>query len=234
MDVNRFDLVALSITEDASRRGLLRSLFGAAVGLAALQFSDTANAKQKHRKSAHRKGKHKRKKAKPGSASPPPPSSGPMTTTDAICLAAPPSIGEQTGPRLAQTFVAKRNGQLTSATVTMYSNEAGADFVLEIRDVDVGGTPTSTILASTSIANVPATIWPQTRTIIGNFASPATVVAGQVYALVVTETTGQDHAFFINGSNPCLDGILFRDALVNNTFDPRSNQDLVYATFVTA
>jgi hypothetical protein len=156
-----------------------------------------------------------------------------VTTADARCLSAPPAIGEQTGPRLAQTFVAKRSGQLTSASVVLFSNEEGADFELEIREVDIGGTPTSTVLASTLIANVPAT-GAQTRAILGTFGSPATVVAGEIYALVVTETTGLNHSFFINGSNTCLDGILFRDELVDDTFDPYSNKDLVYATFVTA
>jgi hypothetical protein len=245
MEISRLDRLARELTSASSRRNLLRGLGIPTVGLAVLQLPGWADAKKKHdsdRKRKHdadgkrkRKGKHRKKKNNGETISPPPTppaAPGPVTTADARCLSAPPAIGEQTGPRLAQTFVAKRSGQLTSASVVLYFNEAGADFELEIREVGVGGTPTSTVLASTVIANVPASV--QTRSILGTFDSPATVVAGEVYALVVTETTGLNHSFFINGSDPCLDGILFRDELVNDTFDPRSSQDLVYATFVTA
>lgn len=237
METSRFDRLAHMLTSGSSRRDLFRGLGGTAVGLTALQVPGWADAKKKHDsdRKRKRKGKHKKKKNTVETTSPqptPPPVQAPVTTVDAGCLSALP-ISEQTGPRLAQTFVAKRSGQLTSATVVLYFNEGGADFKLEIRDVGVGGTPTSTVLASAVIANVPAT-GAQTRTILGAFDSPATVVAGEVYALVVTETTGLNHSFLTNGTNPCLDGILFRDELVDGTFDPYPGKDLVYATFVTA
>jgi hypothetical protein len=237
METSRFDRLARELTTTSSRRNLLRGLGVPTVGLAALQLPGWVDAKKKHDADGQRKrrGKRRKKKNNGESTSPPPtPPAAPglVTTTDARCLVGG-VLGGQTGPRLAQTFVAKRSGQLTSASVVLFSNEEGADFELEIREVDIGGTPTSTVLASTLIANVPAT-GAQTRAILGTFGSPATVVAGEIYALVVTETTGLNHSFFINGSNTCLDGILFRDELVDDTFDPYSNKDLVYATFVTA
>src|SRR5687768_3799203 len=238
MGTSRLDRLARTLTAGSSRRNLLRGLGVPTVGLAALQLPGWVDAKKKKHDSDRkrkRKGKRKKKKNNGESTSPPPTppaSPGPVTTTDARCLSGA-VLGGQTGPRLAQTFVAKRSGQLTSASVVLFFNEEGADFELEIREVDVGGTPTSTVLASTLIADVPAT-GAQTRSILGTFDSPTTVVAGEVYALVVTETTGLNHSFFISGSNTCLDGILFRDELVDGTFDPYSDKDLVYATFVTA
>src|SRR5215208_6512090 len=232
MKASHFDRLARMLTSGSSRRGLLHGLGGSAVGLTALQVPGWADAKKKHDADGKRKGKKKKKKKMTTSSTSPPPSPppapAPVTTVDAGCLITPPDVGEWAGPRVAQTFVAKRSGQLTSAMVAVRYNDEGADFELQIRDVNVGGTPTSTVLASTIIANVPAINGPA-QTIVGTFTSPATVVAGHVYALVVTESPFTGSTFEINGSNPCPNGALFEDEFANDTFSSMLNLDLVYA-----
>src|SRR5918994_1594873 len=127
METSRLDRLARELTSSSSRRNLLRGLGVPTVGLAALQLPGWADARKKH--DSDRKKKNNGESTSPPPT--PPAAPGPVTTTDARCLPGG-VLGGQTGPRLAQTFVAKRSGQLTSASVVLFSNEEGADFELEI------------------------------------------------------------------------------------------------------
>ena len=102
---------------------------------------------------------------------------------DASCTS--PSVGVIGQPgnnRGAQTFTAQHTGALTRAQVEIDKIGNPSDWNLSINSVDGSGTPTNTVLAATTVpdASVPDGV----GTLTGDFASPATVTAGQQYALV--------------------------------------------------
>src|SRR3712207_4641830 len=83
---------------------------------------------------------------------------------------------------LAQTFTALNSGRLTTAEVPLLNYMGTGTLVMEIHSVDdTWGTPSTTMLASTSI---PASQIPDGFTPVrGVFSPGAEVVAGQQYAL---------------------------------------------------
>src|SRR3954469_10198490 len=241
MNGTRLDTLARSMATGSSRRRGLRGLSSTALVLATSRFVESADARthHTHHKNHHQShGKHNKKKSKPVVQLPgemPPATPGPTTTADAFCPTAAPNVALGSARRFAQSFVALRSGQLTSASVNLVANLEGANFALEIRNVDVTGTP-SDVLARTSIANVPAIDFfnDPPRTITGTFATPATVVAGQPYALAITGEPG--NPFGVEGQQfiPCPDGFLFIDTDASETFQRKGAPDLVFATSVTA
>src|SRR4051812_9408734 len=224
MNGTRLDTLARFMATGSSRRRVLRGLSSSALVLATSRFVESADARthQRHHKNHHQShGKHNKKKSKPVVQPPgemPPATPGPTTTADAFCPTAAPNVALGSARRFAQSFVALRSGQLTSASVNLVANLEGANFALEIRNVDATGTP-SDVLA---------------RTITGTFATPATVVAGQPYALAITGEPG--NPFGVEGQqfNPCPDGFLFIDTDASETFQRKDAPDLVFATSVTA
>jgi hypothetical protein len=163
-------------------------------------------------------------------SAPQPGPDAPITSADAACVSQHTSFS--TYPRNAQTFRALRSGQLTSASIELYSNVEGADFDMEIWSVDGANAP-STVLAGTTIANVPATP-PGPRTLTGTFAAPATVVQGLLYALVITGRAGQSSGIYGLPTDACPDGIWFYATTPNGAFTAYPGSDLGFATFVTA
>jgi hypothetical protein len=206
-----------------SRRGLLPLLASTLVAILPFVLGPGAAAAKKHR------GKKRKKKRRSHTSLPP----GPITMADATCRPATP-ISFTGFRRYAQTFVAQRSGQLTSAAFTLNFSKAGGAFNLEIRAVDMAGTP-STVLASTAISNVPATgDTDPPRTVTGVFAAPAAVVAGQIYALTVTDVANLTYDIQVGGDDPCPYGIAFLDALADGSFMPQATYDLTFTSFVTA
>jgi len=87
------------------------------------------------------------------------------------------------GERFAQTFVSGFAGNLTRAEID-FLEPAGktGDYVVQIMGVDGSGTPNNNVLASTTVPEVPD----GPTTLVATFASPAAIVAGQSYALVLS------------------------------------------------
>jgi len=227
MDTNRFDFLSRSLRDARSRRGALTSVLGGTLGLLGLAETD---AKKKKGKGKKGKGKKGGKGGKGTPPPPPPPPVVPVATADAACAAT--GIGTSNA-RLAQTFRALRSGQLTSASVFLTSNIDGADFDLEIWSVNEANAP-STILAGATIADVPETTNETgTRTLTGTFPTPATVVAGLRYALVITGPPNQGYYLVSGLNNPCPDGTLFGAPSANAPF-VASTSDLRFETVVTA
>jgi hypothetical protein len=244
MDGFAFDALTRSLTSAGSRRRALTGLVSGTLGLIlGASVIDEAAAKKKCPPCKKRKdGKCKKKKpegtacaggtCRGGSCVPAVPGPvGPVTKADAAC--AGPYTGFTTWLRNAQTFRALRSGPLTSASVELHSNEAGADFDMEIWSVNEANAP-STILAGTTIANVPATIAPRPRTLTGTFPAPATVVAGLRYALVITGQPDQSYTLWGSDNNPCPEGNLFTANTTDEAFTVSPTNDLRFATFVTA
>jgi hypothetical protein len=234
MDGSQFDTLLRGLTTARSRRGAVVGLLGGTLGLFGLTETE---AKHKHKK-------HKKHKKPPGSGSPPasppvspppsPPASPPpgrIATADATCGA---SGGRVIGLRQAQTFLALRSGQLTSATVFLSTNDSGADIDVEIWSTDGAGAPRE-VLAGVAIADVPATDAPggdPPRRLSATFSGPATVVAGLRYAVVIT---GPDGSFGLDGArgNPCPDGNAFFASARNEALRSDPNLDLHFETIVT-
>ena len=97
-------------------------------------------------------------------------------------------------PRVGQTFTALNTGQLTSATVNVNKvgqptpSQPDAVFSMQIRPVDRSGVPEESAASAIATESVPAPALTGFRPLTANFSSPASVVAGQQYALVVERT----------------------------------------------
>jgi hypothetical protein len=241
MIANRFNDFTRFLTEHRSRRNVLHVLVGS--GFAALIGVPLGVSDGDARK--RRGGKRKRhKKHKKGGHS----RGDPVTRADAACN--PPTWSSLAGDRrFAQTFRARRSGQLTRAAIGLTFNGEGAAFELAIRELDPQGKP-GYVLASTTISDVPGTNLDSppidngpTRTITGTFATPATVIARQGYAVVLTQTepgTGWEEGlapFSMQASqdDPCSDGMAFGDRDADGGFSHSyPNWDLAISTEVTS
>jgi ABC-type uncharacterized transport system permease subunit len=82
-------------------------------------------------------------------------------------------------------------------------SDDGMDFDIEIWTVDENDLP-DTFLAGTVITNVPATSFPGPRQLTATFFTPAPLVSGTPYALVITK--GDNADFNVSGANPYFDG----------------------------
>jgi hypothetical protein len=90
--------------------------------------------------------------------------------------------------QFSQTFLAPRNGVLTTAACEVSNFAEGADITLDIRPLDpLTGLPEETVLASALLPNQPET-GGDPITLASSFDPPARVQQGDGYALVVTMT----------------------------------------------
>jgi hypothetical protein len=183
--------------------------------LATSWLSNEAAARKKGKKKGRGKGKKRRR---------------PRASIDARCIA----TGEDAGngvPRVAQTFRAQRSGKLTSASVLLVQNDAGADVDIEIWSVDQANAP-SAFLSGATVADLPATVPPATRPLTTAFPSPATVVAGTRYALVLTKSLTT--RFAASGSDPCPDGVASYVPTLDAPWATAPLADIHFETMVTA
>jgi hypothetical protein len=89
----------------------------------------------------------------------------------------------------------------------------------------------SAFLAGATLANVPATNPPGQRTLTATFPTPASVVAGTRYALVITK---RQNATFLASLDQCADGNVFLAQNLGDPFFPTSAVDLHFETVVVA
>ena len=153
---------------------------------------------------------------------------------DASCTS--PSVGVIGQPgnnRGAQTFTAQNTGALTRAQVEIDKIGNPGDWILSINAVDGLGTPTNTVLGATTIpdASVPSGV----GTLTGDFASPATVTAGQRYAVVFTRPASDTLRIRYSVVNACPGDAFFSfsqtDPFGYVCVNPNVC-DLVFAVFV--
>jgi hypothetical protein len=160
---------------------------------------------------------------------------GAAEVQDAACLV---SSGTYYQPgsttRMAETFTALHTGSLTRAQFSIYKeNGSTGDYALDVRTLDGSGVPTEYVLASTTFSNNAV---PNGQYIIsGTFSAPASVVAGQRYALAVSRPGGSQIAIEILMTNPCSDGPLFGSPGSGSawTLPSGGNNDARFAVFVT-
>ena len=110
---------------------------------------------------------------------------------DAHCAdpANPVGTNSSSQPRSGQTFTALNTGQLSSATVSVSKMSSDQAFSMEIRPLDMSGAPEESAATALATESVLAPASNGFAPITADFSSPASVVAGHQYALVVERTT---------------------------------------------
>jgi hypothetical protein len=104
-----------------------------------------------------------------------------------------------TDPRIAQTFTAQSTGSLTRGEIEIVKAGPGNDWGMQILATDGLGNPTNSVLASTTIAD--STVPNGNQPIAGEFAAPASVEAGQQYAISIAHPP--DVQVRIRSPDPC-------------------------------
>ena len=231
MNAPRLDSLVRSLGEAPSRRGLLTGLSATALALAATRLPIAVDAK-KAKKQKHKKKKHKKQPATPQTTPETP--ATPVTNADAVCPG-PTNDAYAIGGvdwRLAQTFTALTSGSLVRAELLL-SEPAGSlgDYVLRIAPADGAGIPTNIILAETAVLdiNVPN----GKSTVSFTFAAPASVVAGNSYALVLTRP-GADKLVWLGHIGDSCTGTTYLSESQFGEFVAVGNIDLIFQTFVNS
>jgi hypothetical protein len=171
--------------------------------LASLVVDEASEAKKKKK----RKKRKKRKKVKSGAVSCPEAASAEIF------------LGYQ---RAAQSFVAPRGGNVTTATVFLSGNPGGFTLNFEVSDVDGAGVPAG-VLGSTEVSDIPATSESDHRPVTVTFSPPVPVSGGQRYALAVVAP--DPVGFLWNGSGDCPEQFSFSD---DDATDPWVEDDEYY------
>jgi hypothetical protein len=138
--------------------------------------------------------------------------------------------------RVAQTFTAQRTGSLERAEIeAIKPGGQGGDWVMQIVAADGAGTPINSVLASATIAD--ASVPNNASRLTTAFAAPASVVAGQQYALLLTRPGAAEFALHDRDDNPCP-GQEFFSLSQNGSWTPNPSApnppiyDAVFAVFV--
>jgi hypothetical protein len=227
MESPQFDTTMRKLQMHSGRRGTLGLLLGSALGLLRLESGDAKGKKKRKKK----RKKPQAPQSPPAPPASPPPPSVPVARADASCIVTNPAGNGAGAAQVAQTFAAIRTGQLTSASIQLRVNGAGMDFDIEIWTVDENDLP-DTFIAGTVITNVPATGFPGPRQLTATFPSPAPVVSGTRYAIVITK--GDNADFNVSSTNPCTDGRYLSRGELDASWFPEATVDLHFETVVVA
>ena len=147
---------------------------------------------------------------------------------DANCPGPPnTSVDPDPGDRDVQTFTAQRTGSLVRGETEISKLGGAADWVMQIVTTDGSGIPTNNVLASTTIPN--ASVPDGDSTIVGSFTSPASVVAGQQFGLLITRP-GESYTLRDRSDNPCPGQEFFSAS--GGPFMAEPIFDFVFAVFV--
>ena len=147
---------------------------------------------------------------------------------DANCPGPPnTAVDPDPGDRDVQTFTAQRTGSLLRGETEISKLGGAADWVMQIVTTDGSGTPTNNVLASTTIAN--ASVPDGDSRIAGLFASPASVVAGQQFGLLIARP-GESYTLRDRSDNPCPGQEFFSAS--SGPFMAEPIFDFVFAIFV--
>jgi hypothetical protein len=138
------------------------------------------------------------------------------------------SVLTMAGGRRAQTFTAQTTGTLVRGEMEIHKEPGSSgDYVMQVHTTDGAGVPTDTVLASATLPNGP--IPSGVSRIAGSFDAPASVVAGQVYALVLTRSSAFHNVE--RGGNACP-GQEFRSGSSGPWTPDDSLFDLLFSVFV--
>jgi len=132
---------------------------------------------------------------------------------------------------IGQTFRAGASGNLTKVTLDLGLATGGTSGTITIEIRNISGTvPGSTVLATTTVG--PITNVGTAANYLATFASPALVVSGTSYSIVLKANTGST-AFAVRGNNSSLaNGQWFLTTNSGGSWSANT-QDIYFATYVT-
>jgi hypothetical protein len=216
MELNRLAASWDALATATSRRGVLAGLSGGV--LAAGLFGRDETLAKKRRK----RGKNKRKKKK----------DRPQTRADARCA---DSNDSALGPalpdaRLAQSFTAIRGGSLVRAELDMERGSTLGEYILHLAPLDAFGFPTNQVLADAVVAS--ALIPDDATTVAFTFPQPATVVAGEQYALVLSRPEVGELTWRGRQDDGCTGRAFASDGRTAPFQSADLAFDLIFATFI--
>jgi hypothetical protein len=132
--------------------------------------------------------------------------------------------------RLAQTFTALHTGTVVRAEVAVNKDSSGPPFTMQVLNTDSSGIPVNGVLGSATIPD--SSVPDGNTTLAGTFSTPASVVAGHLYALVITRPA--DWFLTDRHGDPCPGQEIFSPDQTS-PFGPAmgpSQYDFVYSVFV--
>lgn len=204
----------------SSRRRLLRMLSGGALsGLTPFALSE-------HGGSVKKRKKHQRRKQRRNTRQPP----EPQVRATASCPL-PEDRFFIFGPtaRLAQTFTANTSGNLVRVDLGIDS-QLGSDsnYLLRLAPL-TDGIPTEAALATAQARA--AGISPGVSLVSFTLATPARVVAGTSYALILAVDGDEKFSWASRLGTVCGGRAFVADGIAT-PFEPRNDRDFVFTTFV--
>jgi hypothetical protein len=159
-----------------------------------------------------------------------PASAGAAGAPDASCTVGPGVTIEQPNGDLtvAQTFTALHTGGLdTASTAVIPRSAVSGDWKLEIASTSAGAP--GSVMATTTVPN---TLPLNTKgTITGTFATPASVSAGSLYALLISRPGSNGYGVADEGGDPCA-GQAYYQNVVAGPFIFYNGVDFGFATTV--
>jgi hypothetical protein len=150
---------------------------------------------------------------------------------DASCAGPPESFQTNTGvTRHAQTFTAQNTGTLTSAQLEVLKGGTAGDWIVDILDTSAG-IPVNGVLATATVLDT--TVPDGGSLITANFAAPASVTAGHLYALEFSRPASSQTAVGERDGDDCP-GQLFSAVAPPDTFSAagHTGADLVFSVTV--
>jgi hypothetical protein len=235
MDQHHSTTLTRALSSTPCRRDFLHGLTAAVLRLSTLRQPDPAAAKNKHRQRRKNRKRKPQPPTSPPSSSPTPP--GRTTRVDATCSGAELSGGGNRDGnfRIAQTFTTLTSGLLVTAELPIIK-EAGSDGDYALRLSPLGaGVPTDVVLAETTVTNasVPSG-GPEGAPVTFTFGTPASVVAGTQYALVLTRPGGGLLQWRGDLGNPCTGRSFFSPNQTEPFTLLSEGIDLNFTTFVSS
>ena len=202
----------------SSRRRLMQALTVGALGAPlSTRFDIEAEARKRRRKSRRKKKRN-------------PQLPEPQVRADAACPLPQNQIFVVGSlARLAQSFTAGTTGELVRVNLALANPNGGSNnYLLRVASL-VDGLPGADVLATAQVNASSAQAGVTEVTF--SFASPAGVVAGTSYALVLA-VDGIDNFSWVSRSGATCAGRAFLADGLSAPFEPRNDQDFVFTTFV--
>jgi hypothetical protein len=160
-----------------------------------------------------------------------PPRAAASDVPDASCAGPPESFQTNSGvTRHAQSFTAQNTGTLASAQLEVFKSGTAGDWIVDILDTNMG-VPINGVLAT---ATVPDTTVPDMGSLINaNFATPANLIAGHIYALEFSRPASTQTGVGERDGDDCP-GQLFSAVAPPDTFSAagHTGADLVFSVTV--
>jgi hypothetical protein len=150
---------------------------------------------------------------------------------DANCPGPPnaASVVNFAGERRAQPFTVQRTGNLVQGQAAVSKSGFSGDWAVQVLATDASGVPTNTVLASATIAD--AAVPMGDSTLIGTFSPPASVSAGQQYALTVSRSA--QWLLQRRADDPSCPSREYFSPSQTDPFIPSGTpSDMIFATFV--